>query len=657
MMRATPLQTGGWVPGGWVPRGRGTVLVMMLLALMLLSSAVFFIFNVGVHLQKRTETQNAADAAVGAGAGWVARTLNLVAMNNVEMTKLLAQVQVLDAIPEAIGDSLDDHAAALRGVERQLRVETPGHAWLDDGLTRVAVGLDLQVTLLEELDQVLITGPEDEGSYDIAELTHYTVKKVGGGTRRGKLWEAMFGLDAISRAALANVGELAQVSAVSAASGNLDDSGADNVELTSDTGAHGFLVPFVPAIPWEEGEFDDFGLPLIEGVLPLGIDDEEFSRGPFDVIFGWRHPQVRVTESGTPTFDLALDDDYGLREFHRQGKQPTKGEVIGYTNYGPYLFYANQLNRAEAEAMGESENHGAVRSWLAERARGRADWKMNELVEPMDRGPLRNRARLFGTPSWNSNYAARTLVVNAGGDLEDLFIFVEFSAVPIDTNGRLDGEPVMEDWGLWPFGGPARRNTADLGDQIGERVWRVERRLHRIDSATGVRTDYVQWVYLVWCAADLNPTPAEIRNPNNFTSDDPLPVPLRLVDGAMEHDDAAARDRYLRFFAAAEQPARAPFWSALFDGEGDTARPVPRVTATASAVVFNNHSWDLWTQMWHAQLVPVEDLDAWLKEMRKTGLITEDIPFLDVDQIGRTHDYLETIAPLLKVVGDVENPR
>ncbi|MEM1099127.1 MAG: pilus assembly protein TadG-related protein, partial [Planctomycetota bacterium] len=65
----------------------GVVLVAALLALVLLASAVFFVFNVGTHIHRKIETQHAADAAAIAGAGWVARTMNLVAMNNVESAR------------------------------------------------------------------------------------------------------------------------------------------------------------------------------------------------------------------------------------------------------------------------------------------------------------------------------------------------------------------------------------------------------------------------------------------------------------------------------------------------------------------------------------------------------------------------------------------
>ena len=197
--------------------------------------------------------------------------------------------------------------------------------------------------------------------------------------------------------------------------------------------------------------------------------------------------------------------------------------------------------------------------------------------------------------------------------------------------------------------------TDDVGERLSDHVYRATRRLSssEVDPLTRERTRYEQYIYFIWCAFNESNS-VTFRNPNNYPAGaDPedLPAPINFIEDELNHDDPAARATYLRFFAAADQPARAQLWQSLFDGEGEAARPRQRVTATASATVFNTHSWDLWTQMWHAQLAPVGDLDGWLDDMQRTGAVTEDIPDLEADEVGETFRYLRAVVPFLEIVG------
>ena len=79
-----------------VSRQRGVVTVITLLAMLLLVGLVFYVINLGRQVNTRVVTQNAADSAAMGGAGWVARSLNVVAMNNVEMARLIAVTNVLE---------------------------------------------------------------------------------------------------------------------------------------------------------------------------------------------------------------------------------------------------------------------------------------------------------------------------------------------------------------------------------------------------------------------------------------------------------------------------------------------------------------------------------------------------------------------------------
>src|SRR5690606_19584017 len=82
-----------------LPGRRGVVLIILLFAIVLLAAMVFFVINLGWHTKAKTVTQNTADASALAGASWVARSFNTVAMNNVAQSRYLATVNMLDAMP------------------------------------------------------------------------------------------------------------------------------------------------------------------------------------------------------------------------------------------------------------------------------------------------------------------------------------------------------------------------------------------------------------------------------------------------------------------------------------------------------------------------------------------------------------------------------
>ena len=70
------------------------------------------------------------------------------------------------------------------------------------------------------------------------------------------------------------------------------------------------------------------------------------------------------------------------------------------------------------------------------------------------------------------------------------------------------------------------------------------------------------------------------------------------------------------------------------------------LAAVAQAEVFNNHSWDLWTQMWHTQLRPVDELDGWLTLLEDTSGDLSWLPFLNPQEVNELADYLESVEPL-----------
>ena len=125
-------------------------------------------------------------------------------------------------------------------------------------------------------------------------------------------------------------------------------------------------------------------------------------------------------------------------------------------------------------------------------------------------------------------------------------------------------------------------------------------------------------------------SPNDVIVPNPYTGFDPTadsaPAPIDL-DHTLVTTSPDARRQYLTFLAVAHQGDTSFLWPSRFA----TGQPYPNIVAVAQAKVFNDHSWDLWTQMWHAQLEPVTGLDPWLTQM---------------DGGSPEYQYLQSIPPL-----------
>ena len=289
-----PPATGHQPPPTAHRRDAGVVMVLALLGILLLAALVFYVFNVGRHVQQRVETQHAADAAATAGAGWVARSLNTVSRNNIQIARLIAAVNVLDASDEAIHPAYHEVSAWRRALEPQVPSPTGGgglnsaeRTLLRDQMGRVLDRLRSDERRLGDLKR-LMRAPDDppeyaspSGSFDVRDYTFYQHNG-----RRGRLWRAMTGLDAYSQATMQSLGALAQVSARQIGGANLGDPDAD----ATDRAGTALMLPFLPVLPWERGSFTDFERPVRQGLLPERIDDERMNRGPWDVLFGWRTP-------------------------------------------------------------------------------------------------------------------------------------------------------------------------------------------------------------------------------------------------------------------------------------------------------------------------------------------------------------------------------
>ncbi|MEM6553226.1 MAG: pilus assembly protein TadG-related protein [Planctomycetota bacterium] len=280
-------------------RRRGIILVLTLLGVVLLASMVFYVFNTGRHLQQRVQTQSAADAAAYSAAAQTARTMNLVATNNLEMARLVAMINVLDAYPLAIDISITDESepymndvtAQWLAIEHMLgrRSSLPAVVVRELENARDRIGTpetDEEGTLdtsLRELDRLFKDDPDL-----VTDMTSFQGARGGTGGQ-GQIWRALHTLDAVSEAAIIShplalhraaaeagydtlgtgIPESADFSLSDALSNT--NSGGTSSNDGDDEGDAQHLVAVWPGdhdVPAVRGSFEDLNHPVRNGVLP-----------------------------------------------------------------------------------------------------------------------------------------------------------------------------------------------------------------------------------------------------------------------------------------------------------------------------------------------------------------------------------------------------
>lgn len=640
-------------------KSRGAVMVLALLGGLILVGMIGYVFNTGRHAQLRQQTQSAADATGISGAGYMARSFNTVAMNNVEISRLIAAVQLLDAVPQAAQYSFEDTDALLTRLDEQISVGT-GDRVFDEKLEDVADEIREQHRKLDELDAFF-----NRGGYDVAEVTFYDH-----GGNRGEMWQAMESLDAISSATMQTVGELGQVTAIHAGRRNLSGSGGERFAA---------IAPFESPYPWHRNHFDDFKEPVIVGSLPRAVDDVVTNRGPYDTIFGWRDDvrgpgRRELVGYRPPTQQTTTTSAGGSSPWSGGGGNSggpnggpiyrwIPGEVIGYHTFGPWRWLNREFRRQVPQILREFPSQSCF-GWYVQRiAEHKLLYLWNDAVQvgtisqPPRNIRLVNQPQPIFDPEWITDYGrARTLVNAADPRIRfTQWVQMEFR-MPIDDNGRPIGPEEMVGWGILRAGaiteppdqgGRLRKIRSHVWEDQGEQTTTTE----FLDAngqviSTTVEHFRLRWMY-VWAGLDIGEE-VDVRNPNNFTDRSQLPAPIDFDHGAMARpvDGAVGLPgNAFTVLGLAKQSNAAPMWRGLFDTSAYQGH-----VGIAQASVFNNHSWDLWTQMWHAQLEPVQEYSGWIDLIEgqiDSALGYEDLSAEALRDLAQYLRSLESVAPVM----------
>lgn len=250
------------------------ILIITLLGLTMLVGLVFYVYNVGHQVNKRLAMQQAADATAISGAAWMARSMNVVAMNNVSQTRMLAMVAVLDSLPLAAEMTIAEQTDADPGnpdslvepLRKQLDVYGVPNSAVerDDFLRKGLEHLRTQMspaqgnngrTQYDDLESLLDGFCSDDqrnprpNTYNVKNATWWSLGTTG---PDGQLWQAARALDELSQASKDSSGTLAQSNAIRFGKANQAE------------GA--FLAPITPLMPAKRGDFMDFRSPLTDSI-------------------------------------------------------------------------------------------------------------------------------------------------------------------------------------------------------------------------------------------------------------------------------------------------------------------------------------------------------------------------------------------------------
>ena len=658
-------------------------MVITLFAIILIAALLAYVVNLGRQANSRIVVQNAADAAAISGAGWIARTLNTVAMNNVSIARLISLVNVLDAMPQAVDFTLKDQQAIHDALRDQLGSLNGRNGvvdpWVHDALTsenpKLPSGTILAKSnnfkpMLDEINsEIDLLNPVNEGlnkgTFDMRDMTFYDGPKG-----RGQIWLAMEALDTISQSMVENVAVLAESNAVLAGLGNTGHDGNYESSYTagfsSKTQGAALLLPATPAIPFVRGTFNDFDRPVLHGLLPVGIDDKTTNRGPYDTIFGWRR-LLGVTAipgtghwvpgsgggggGGQGSVPIGHGAGGAAADAGHWDPPPLYNPPSAYTVFGPHGWLLRQISNIQRDQLRLSRFGG----WVGQMASIKLSylWPGDDVKQLVD-------------PKWitNVNTAFDTADTNPSTIVETCFVAVELkSRFPRGTPGFLSPGSFSLDE---PVNGIEPRIVRVAGwmdprlwkaTQVNNAIWRDEWTYPiTYDSSIGLMPQkdpvtgqlVMQNVYRIdeFILVGINVgTKVDIRSPHNFGDPSKLPAPIN-ADPTKLTNSADARLQYLTFMGIALKPDEVLMWPSRFGG----GKMEPANFGIAQAKVFNDHSWDLWTQMWRVQLEPVKDFNGWTAKLDDVaneppeGMLTSPA---NVDTIRKYMHSIEGLAPVM----------
>ena len=632
----------------------GQILVVILLGIVGLAGLVFYVVNVGDQSNRRVAMQNAADSAAISGAAWMARSMNVVGMNNVACTRMLALVPILDAFPLSSKMAHEEVRSWVQCLQDQLR-RGLADSRLRDGLESLKTRMAGQRDVLAPMVEFFNNGP-----FRMESLTFWALRGYRGPPPHGTLWQAAQSLDEMGQAAAVSAPVLAQANA--ARYGRLNEAET------------AFVVPVLPELPARRTSYADFERPVKRGRIPDHMYPQRL--GPYDRLYKWRnyryhnitertnyvpprpgHGPIRPGSSG-----IGASVGGRIRGSSAKGSSSrghwnhrTLGRILlGYSVYGPFEWMRRRI-------------HGYAQGWWHDRGYypgELADTFFHEYHDRMSKIKLgymwgSQQLRKLHYPQWVTDYpVASALAVRPDVRVTRTMFYVVdirsrypkghrafLSPGSYVTNGKFPIAMWVDGWE-----DPADWNIPQVSEWVWEDNYWYET---TADSDIGISlqadaTGVPIWqkVYMiaqyVFGGIDVGGE-VEIRNPANFDSREDLPAPILMdtavgdYDISQPHHDLGVRRDVFTYLGVASQPNTALVWPGRFR----SGNPFGGILALAQAEIFNSRSWGLWTQDWKVKLVPVTGWRNWTERL---GRGVADAPdtngMVNAETVQAIHQYL-----------------
>ena len=657
-------------------RRGGQVLIITLIAMTMLVGLIFYVYNLGSIMNRRVTSQQAADATAVSGADWMARSMNVVAMNNCAQSRAIALVPVLDALPLASAISYAETNEWEKGLEWQLKQNITETArskqLLLSSLSALQTRMATERDILNPMDQAM-----NHSGFDMRRTTCWAIDAGGGGGQHpeGMLWQAALAMDDMNEATADSAGALAQSNAVMF--------GKENGVETA------MLVPILPPMPARRGDFQNFqyvlqGQEQVNGTTVIArptsgaggaIVDAAFPHrlGPWARLFRWRDYISKATAwewvppSGGPVAQtrgagggsVALGGrsagggvGVGGGGGNNGSNRATEFEVTGYNTYGPFSWAMRAVSNY-CYTQGQVIGH-LVDTYFYQYLNQLAAIKLNYMFSSQ-------AIQSIHESNYVVDYAnAHAIAKDPNYTIYSTLIYkiqVKSSVAPADNRWLTAGTYVSNQnnsLATWVSGwiDPEKWTVPKIATHIWRDEWTYQTTL---DNTIGIAITYDEsnnpvwhdvWMvdWYVWGGIDIGGN-VEVRNPANWSSGERRPAPWLLdtsngdIDPQNNDWDAGVRRSTFSYLGIARTADTAPVWPQRFAG----ASPIKSVVAVAQAKVFNHSSWDLWTQDWQAELMPVSLWSDWAQRLAdgKGDLgSVKDVSAGDLDQMQK---YIESL--------------
>lgn len=702
-------------------RRSGQVLVIVILAMTVLAGLFFYVYNLGQQVNRRVLVQNAADSAAISGASWMARCMNVVAMNNIAQVRLVSLLLTMDALPLAAEMTVAEETGDKRLADALAKWRSVGSSFTSyerenffrRGLAELYRQMSegnpdedgqyhydkIQLELLETLEQTfdVVEEKQKEGGYDVKNSTQW---------RDGWIWQAVLALD-----------EFSQVTAETA--GFFSQQNAGLFGTASDVPT-AFLVPIAPKFPGSRSTWMAFrpvfmdriyirndvrSVPPVEahGVSPSnlveklqGSDDIPWDArrfgvhggaipdfafphriGPFGRVYMWR--DHTGTSNGLQWYDPGREtwqtgyNTYGplenaLRTITGQFGTRSHSGSADTSRFEFHLRTLTKVKLAYLFGLDSPQNIQYADEWITD-----YDEAAEYVEEHKDESP---------DPVMTTRYYEVTVSSTVRWDDGAHWMKTHQSKQPEDT---IEGHPVYtpKRWYSWQLRHPPpEERWQDLANARIQPLnhWRVdERGWHGTNESSNPGgwqklADYVwirkrtnsnvkhnyhlnlpprYWLHKDGTHVLIDPDGEDVEsnwkwipyvihtvtwrvfggielreevplsNPGAGSTLATLPAPYlldttnELVEWGEFYNIEYGRElngvwvRPFYYLGVARRSSRAGVWPEGFY----PGNPSEMMVGLAQVKVFNNRSWDLWTQDWQCQLRPVADYPGWVAEM------------------------------------------